>query len=295
MKKFLAPLFLASTFILCACHHGHCAAKDLNIVAATFPVYQFTANICNKVKNAHVSLLVPATVGCPHDFSLKPADIRKLEKADAIVINGAGLEGFLTKPLASLKKKPKIIDAGQNVPTLDDDSAAHAHINPHIFASPANAALMVANIATKLAEIDPDNIPAYNQNATNYADKLKKLSASLKEVGKKAKNRRISLEHSAIAYLAGNAGLDIMEIFENTESAAQLEKIRQQIKKDKPALLAGDSQYPDKLLRALAAETKIPFARLNPCAAGPDDAPLDYYETVMQANLETLEKFFAPK
>lgn len=292
MKRIFAIFCFMVLFLVGACHHGHCAEKTFHILATTFPVYQFTANICANTTNVDVDLLIPSASGCPHDFTLKPADLTKLANADVIVINGAGLEEFLTKPLAGLKKKPHIIDAGKNVPVLDDDDATHDHVNPHIFASPANAAMMVANIATQLALLDPDNIPNYNQNATNYADKLNKLSDSLKAVGKKAKNPRIALEHEALAYLANNANLNIVAIFENSASANQLAKIKAELLGQKPALLAGDSQYSDRLLRTLAQETKLPYAQLDPCAAGPANAPLNYYVQVMQKNLELLEKFF---
>lgn len=292
MKKLSGIICLAVMLLLGACYHGHCAEKTLRILATTFPVYQFTANVCHGAKNVEVDLLIPAAAGCPHDFALKPADLNKLATADIIIINGAGLEEFLTKPLASLHKKPEILDAGLNVPVLGEADGSSDHVNSHIFASPANAALMVANIATRLSILDPENLPIYNQNATIYVEALKKLSESLQEVGSRAANRGIALEHDALAYLAHNAGLNIVATFESSASASQLANLGKLLAKDKPALLAGDAQYPDRLLQTLAAETKIPFAKLNTGASGPSDAPLDYYTSVMKKNLETLEKFF---
>lgn len=281
--------------LLAACHHGRCAEKTLRILATTFPVYQFTANVCHTARNVEVELLIPAAAGCPHDFALKPADLKKIADANIIVINGAGLEEFLTKPLASMHKKPEILDAGLNVPVLGEADGNSDHVNPHIFASPANAALMVANIATRLSILDPENLPIYNQNATIYVEDLKKMGKSFQEVGAKAKNRGIALEHDALAYIAHNAGLNIVATFENSASASQLASLKKKLVKDKPALLAGDAQYPDRLLQTLATETKIPFAKLNTGASGPGDAPLDYYLSVMKKNLETLEKFFDNK
>lgn len=297
MKRSLAIFCMSVLLLLGACHHGHCADKPFRVLATTFPVYQFAANICAGAANVEVELLIPAAAGCPHDFALKHADLTKLSRADAIIINGAGLEEFLTKPLAELHKKPEIIDAGANVPVLEEPGTAHEHenVNPHIFASPATAAMMVANIATKLSVLDTANVAVYNQNATTYTSSLDRISKALKEVGSKAKNRGIALEHDALAYLADNAGLEIVARFENSASAGELAKIQKELIARKPALLAGDSQYPDKLLRTLAQETGIPFAQLDPCASGPEKAPLDYYLTTMQKNLELLEKYFVSR
>lgn len=292
MKKPLLTCLLAVFMLLGACHHVRCA-EPMRILATTFPVWQFTANICAKAPNVVVELLIPASAGCPHDFSLKPADLNKLAQADIIVTNGAGLEEFLTRPLDGLKKKPAIINASQNVPVLEEAHGDHGHANPHTFASPANAALMATNIAAGIAEKDPRNAQLYNENGNAYVKRLTEISDKLKKIGGQAPNPSIALEHDALAYLAKNADLKIAAIFENTASASQLAKLRQQLATEKPALLAGDAQYPDRLLRVLSQETHIPFAQLNPCASGPADAPLDYYEKVMQSNWDILEKFFA--
>lgn len=288
-KKLVLASLLACMFLLGACHHVRC--ETFRVLASTFPVYQFTRNICANAANVEVRLLIPAAAGCPHDFALKPADIQKLASADVLVINGAGLEEFLAKPLEGLEKRPQILDAGVNVPVLDD-GGAHEHVNSHIFASPANAGLMAANIAAKLSELNPQNRDIYTQNCAAFTSALSELSQKFKTIGAKAKNRGIALEHDALAYLAVNAGLDIIAIFENSLSASALAVLQLTLTAKKPALLAGDSQYPDRLLRTLAQETGLPFVQLDPCSSGPENAPLDYYQTVMQKNLELLEKFF---
>ncbi len=290
MKKIYAVLSLASFLLLTACcHWGHCA--DRVVLAATFPVYLFAANVCANVPGVKVELLAPAQAGCPHDFSLRPADIRKLAQAGILVINGAGYEDFLAKPLAQLDDKPDIIDAGVNVPVLEEPGAI-GHVNPHIFASPGNAAIMARNIGAGLARLDTPNAPAYRANAEAYAAKLTQISGRLEKIGDKAQNPKIAIEHDALAYLAGNARLNMAACLDDLNSASQLADMGKKLRQDRPSLLAGDAQYPDRMLQALARETGIPFAVLDPCAGGPENPPLDYYETVMKKNADILEKAF---
>jgi len=289
MKKFSVAFCLVLTFMLCACcHFGHCAEK--NVLAATFPVYLFTANICANVPDVSVQLLVPAQAGCPHDFAPRPADLRKLANAAILVVNGGGLEEFLAKPLEQMGKKPVIIDAGANVPVLEPLQVHAGHVNAHIFASPANAALMSRNIGARLAELDPANAAAYAANTDAYAAKLEELSRQLQSAGEKAKNRTIAIEHDALAYLAANAGLKIVACLENPASASQLADMCKILKAASPAFLAGDAQYSDRLLRTLAQETGLPFVLLNPCANGPENPPINYYEKAMKENIKILEK-----
>lgn len=308
-KPYLIFFFLI--LLLAGCHSFHhhnvyAADGSLKIVASTFPVYIFASNICANVDNIKLELLIPSSLGCPHDFTLRPADMRKLTQADILIINGAGLENFLTKALQTMPKAPVTIDAGVDVPKLPSDGhhnhPGHDHpehdhmdmggINPHIFASPSNAAIMARNIAAGLSKADPANATKYAQNGEAYSEILSKLGDQFEDVGKKAKNPNIALEHDALAYLARNARLMIVALFENSDSASTVTKLIANLKKEKPALLAGDSQYSDRLLKTLAQESGLPYASLDSCASGPEKAPLDFYQKAMEKNLKILEAHF---
>ena len=56
------------------------------------------------------------------------------------------------------------------------------------------------------------------------------------------------------------------------------------------AALFTEPQYPAKVGETIAREIGIPVATLDPVASGPPDAPADYYEKTMRANLETLKR-----
>ena len=56
----------------------------------------------------------------------------------------------------------------------------------------------------------------------------------------------------------------------------------------KPPLFV-EPQYEDLSARTISAETGAPVYTLDPAVTGPEsDVPLDYYETVMLRNMETL-------
>ena len=299
-----------AVLMLVACHHGaHCADASenpapKNVLASTFPVWLFTQAVCAGVPGISVNLLLPSAAGCPHDFALRPGDMQKLARADIFIINGAGLEDFLNKPLSALDRQPEVINAGENVPLLEESAAhqhnhdhdhAHGAVNPHIFAAPDTAAMMVANIADGMVRLDPANASAYRKNAAAYATALGDLSSALKRIGDRAKNRQIALEHEALAYLAANANLEIVDIFENGLSAAALGSLISALKAEQPVVLAGDAQFPGKLLATLSDETGIPAISLDPCASGPENATPDYYIKAMNKNISALEIHFDRK
>lgn len=290
-RKILRIVILALLF-QSACNAISMAATPFRVLASTFPVYLFTLNICQGAQDVKVELLIPAMAGCPHDFALRPADLLKLDRADALVINGGGLEEFLDKPLRG--RKIPIIDAGIDVPMLPGtiSHGDHSHSNAHIFAAPKWAAMMVANISAQLAGLNAPNAEIFAKNTSGYTARLLAISHRLEEIGARAANRKIALAHEALAYIATNAGLKICAVFENTESPAGIAKLTKLLLADKPALLGGDSQYPDRMVKLLSQETQIPWAILDPCSNGPADAPLDYYEQMMEKNLQILEARF---
>ena len=72
--------------------------KPLGILCSTFPMALFTRNIVDSADQVTVELLIGAQVGCPHDYAVTPADVRKVARADILVINGLGMEDRFCHP-----------------------------------------------------------------------------------------------------------------------------------------------------------------------------------------------------
>ncbi|MCC8180565.1 MAG: zinc ABC transporter substrate-binding protein, partial [Planctomycetes bacterium] len=43
---------------------------NLIILSTTFPIYQFTRNLADGADQVEVRLMLPADMGCPHDYAL---------------------------------------------------------------------------------------------------------------------------------------------------------------------------------------------------------------------------------
>lgn len=309
----LAPIILAGLFFSLIFPAGSKAQPvgqpaELRVLATTFPVYLFTRNVAHSRSYVHVELLIPAPSGCPHDYSLTPRDMQKLDQAQVLVINGLGLEDFLGAPLQKKHDSLIVIDSSTGIAPLPLPQGAQAHghgtrahndVNPHLFAGPEQAAAMTYNIANGLARVDPAGAAAYRAAAEAYAARLLSLGRRLHMLGARAPRKGIVLQHDALAYLTHDAGLDVMAVIQESEdtqpSAARLIALAKLIRREKPVLIAGEPQYSDKPALALSRETGVPTALLDPVASGPADAPLDYYETVMSANCRTLEHYFDPR
>lgn len=109
--------------------------------------------------------------GCLHDYQLTPEDLKTLEKANAFVINWAGMEAFMDKVI-SQQKNLKIVEASKGIELIKDENGEE---NPHVWVSISDAILQVKNISEQLASIDTANASKYKSNADSYMKRLEAL------------------------------------------------------------------------------------------------------------------------
>lgn len=286
------------------------ADDHLKLLATTFPVYQMTRNIIEGREGLTLDLMIPADLGCPHDYALTPDDMHTLARARVLIINGLGMEDFLGAPIQKANPAITIITSTAGISELIHyrEEAGHGHeedhhgpdrdevptVNPHLFASPRMAARMVLTIEKGLSAIDPAGQALYAQNAQAYAAKLEALGRTLAEAGKHLAHRRIVTQHGAFDYLARDMGLDIVAFIKSHEgqdpSASDMLKTMNTIRQKKVAAIFTEPQYPGHVAPTLARETGIPLAVIDPVATGFTLVPLNYYETVMANNLKVLEQ-----
>lgn len=280
------------------------AADKPVVLCTTFPIYQITRNITRGRTGIDVQLMLPSQLGCPHDYALTPQDLRKLNRADILVINGLGMEEFLGTPMAKADARLGIIDSSAGIGEIiaytevhdDHDRDAHHHhhggANPHLFVSPRLAARIAMRIADGLSKADPEGAEGYSRNARAYAEAMTRLAAEMAALGKRLGNNRIVQPHGVFDYLARDMGLEIVAVTQaegQEPSAAEMLALVKTIREKKAGAIFTEPQYSDKVGGTLANETGIPVAVLDPAATGPENAPLDYYETTMRNNLRTLE------
>ncbi len=277
------------------------SAGELKVLCTTFPIYQITRNVVRERKEADVQLLLPAALGCPHDYALTPQDMQKLVGAKVLVVNGLGMEEFLGAPVKRVNTDLLVVDSSCGITTplrYQDDRhdhdarTKHTEINPHLFASPRRVAALATTIASGLAKADPAGAVLYKQNSETYAARMNRLADEFVALGKTLKNNRIVTQHGVFDYLARDMGLEVVAVVQahagQEPSAADMLKIVKDVREKKAGAIFTEPQYPGKVGQTLAWETGIPAAILDPVATGPEAAPLDYYETVMRKNMETL-------
>ena len=262
---------------------------SFHIVTSFYPMYVATINITQGVDGVTVTNMTKPQTGCLHDYQLMTEDMKTLEKADAFVINGAGMESFLDK-VVNQQKNLKIIDASKGIELLKDDDEE----NPHVWLSVTDAILQVKNIAEQLKAADPKHADAYEKNAAAYIKKLEALKAEMHAELDTVPNKDIVTFHEAFPYFAKEFGLNIISVVERepgTEpTPAELQETIEQVKKLPVKVLFTEPQYSPSAAETIARETGAKIYTLDPVVTGEaNDEAINAYIDTMKKNMKTLK------
>ncbi|WP_399553743.1 metal ABC transporter substrate-binding protein [uncultured Selenomonas sp.] len=262
---------------------------SFHIVTSFYPMYVATINITQGVDGVTVTNMTKPQTGCLHDYQLMTEDMKTLEKADAFVINGAGMESFLDKVIEQ-RKNLKIIDASKGIELLKDDDEE----NPHVWLSVTDAILQVKNIAEQLKAADPKHADAYEKNAAAYIKKLEALKAEMHAELDTVPNKDIVTFHEAFPYFAKEFGLNIISVVERepgTEpTPAELQATIEQVKKLPVKVLFTEPQYSPSAAETIARETGAKIYTLDPVVTGEaNEQAINAYIDTMKKNMETLK------
>jgi zinc transport system substrate-binding protein len=267
------------------------SGKKFTVVTSFYPMYISTINVTKDVPEVEVINMTKPQTGCLHDYTLKPEDLKILEKADAFVINGAGMESFMDK-IMSQQKNLKIIEASRGIELIKDENGEE---NPHVWVSISDSIQQVKNISGQLAEVDPENASKYKDNSEVYIKKLEAFKDKMHESLKGVENKDIVTFHEAFPYFAKEFDLNIVDVIEREPDTApspkELEDTIEIIRDSKVKAVFAEPQYNAKAADTIARETGVKIYSLDPGVTGEANPEgYDEYINIMEQNLKSLEE-----
>jgi zinc transport system substrate-binding protein len=280
------------------------AEKKVKIVTTFAPVYCLAANIAGD--KAEVANLLPQHASL-HDYSLVPADIKKLSAADILILNGAGLESWFEKVLKEVQSRPgvKVVRLAEGVQKdlikAEGEEGRRernkqGQVNPHIWLDPRLAAVCATNILNALVTRDAGNASYYQKNATDFVSRLEELDREYREKTESIRGKAFLTYHNAFAYLARRYELNLAgvveEIPEVAPSPRELGGLYSLIRAKGIKALFTEPGNRTRLAQQIASEGKLVLGELDPFESG--ELGSGAYEKVMRRNLanlvETLSK-----
>lgn len=293
MKKLLAPL-CALVLLLTAC--GQPAASQteddgkLHVLATTYPVYLFTTAVTEGAENVEVSLLVNQQTSCLHDYTLTVNDMKAIEGADVIVMNGAGLEDFMDDALSA--SDAQVIDCSEGMDLLPAQGhEGHDHdteYDPHIWMDPANAQTMLGTIAGGLGQITGQDFQA---RCTQVQEQVAQAGQQWKEQLTALSSPKLITFHDGFQYFSRYFGLELLKAIEEEEgseaSAQEIKEIVSLVDQYQLPAIFTEVNGSDSTAQAISRETGCEVYQLNMIMSG-DGTGIQPYLDAMQKNVDTL-------
>ena len=270
---FFTSILIAGSLTACSTQ----AAQDdeFQVVATTTQVTEFTRAVVGDTGTV-TGLIQPNQSA--HSFDPSAKQLLALSQADAVVINGADLEPWITDALAAANFSGDIIDASTGVELLaageaeedhaahsDEEEHAHGEGDPHIWTSPLNAQVMVKNIAAGLEAVNPADATLMEENAVAYSEQLDILNEWIVENFDQvpAAERLLVTNHDAFTYFVSEYGITfvgsiIPSFDDNAEpSAAELDSLIALIKESGATAVFSESSISPKLATTIASEAGV--------------------------------------
>lgn len=278
-----------------------CALGE-TVVTSFYPIWLLARNLAEGIPGLEVRNLAAPDTGCLHDYQLQSQDMKVLEEADLFLVNGAGMESYLDLVFSAFPDLP-VARASDGVPLLygmdalqigESEEEEEGEANAHIWLSASNAVLMARNLAEAMIRQFPSLEPGIRENLASMTDRLNLLDQELKDGLSDLPRRGIITFHEAFPYFASAYGLEVLAVVNRepgeTLTPAQLARLITVIRDLGNPPLFTEPQYEDLSARILASETGANIYTLDPVVTGPEEnVPLDYYESVMRKNMETLQ------
>ena len=270
------------------------ASDRPSIVATTTQVGDFTRELVGD--GAEVTqLLAPAQSA--HSFDPSAAQLLALSEADALVVNGAGLESWLDDAVSASGFDGVLIDASTGIELYGTDDHDHDHAadagdehasdehadeeladeasgheghdhgagSVQMCGLPALAAHMVETIASGLAEVPGIDAASVEANEQTYVAKLDALDAWIRENVETvpAAQRLLVTNHDAFTYFIDAYGLTfvgsvIPSFDDNAEpSAAEIDALVERIRATGVQAVFSEASISPKAAATIAREAGV--------------------------------------
>ena len=315
MFKRILPVFLCLILLLSAC--GTTTPKEdeddgvFTVAATTYPVYLLANEATRGVDNVEVELVIDQPLSCLHDYTLSVHDMKVLERADVILLNGAGLEDSMENALDAVPNTPKI-DCSVDMDLLYTTGHDHDHDNhhdeadeegldpdPHFWMDPIRAGKMLNAISAGLSENDPDPGHAliYAENALNAGRALMTAQAEIRESLSDLSCRQLITFHDGFAYFADAFDLEIVRAIEeeagSEASALEVREILAELEFHDLLAIFTEKNGADATAKLIQREKNLPIYQLDLMMSGDAETPgLDAYIALLWQNAETIREAY---
>jgi zinc transport system substrate-binding protein len=267
------------------------AATELKVLTSITPIQLIASEILADVAQPEV-LLPPGA--SPHQYSLRPSDVRKVKQADLIFWIGPELERFLEKTLSKTDatvlsfleaeemhqeeaEHENKSEHGSSHQESEDNLLASSHqhdghdhggTDPHIWLDPMHALEMAEIIRDEAIKAAPDKTLLLEQNYAEFAAGLLEKDQLIMAQLAPFNERGFVVFHDAYSRFVKRYNLKQLGAVTINPSrkagARHLSELREAVIKSKAVCIFSEPQFSGSILKTIAAGTAVRTAELDP-------------------------------
>lgn len=270
----------------------------LRVVATT----NLVADVVGRVGGDAIDLVALLPPGAdPHGYQTTPNDLRAINDAHLLFVNGLGLEESLASVLEEAHSRTVPVNVGVAVIGAEEahgqeEGHDHADGNPHTWWSIAAVEQWTHNIEQALSAVDPAHGAEYAGNATDYRAELTDLRVELDALVAQipAEERKLATDHDTLAYFAQAFGFQMVGLVVPSfstlaePSAQHLAQLQDQIRAENVrAIFVGSTVNPRQAER-LAQDLGIRVVPIFTDSLSAADGPAPTYLDFMRYNVAAI-------
>ncbi|CAE6920050.1 COG4531 ABC-type Zn2 transport system [Vibrio sp. B1FIG11] len=261
-------------------------AHAVTVLTSIKPIQMIATELTEGVTKPDVLLQNNAS---PHDYALRPSDVKKVAAADLVIWYGHDLEPFLEKVVTD---KGNTLTISQ-IPDLslrefgsehahDHDGHNHGTHDPHFWLGIETVQQVANAIAHKLAETDPEHAATYAENLNKFEVQLKATDAEIKQQLTPVKDKGYFVFHDAYGYFEERYDLNQMGHFtvspDRKPGAKTLIHIRKTLGTGDVACVFSEPQFTPAVIESVMRGSDVKTGILDPLGSEIDVKSGSYFE-----------------
>lgn len=247
------------------------SAWATTVLTSIRPIQMITHELTRGVVAPEVILNSNAS---PHDYALKPSDVKRISSADLIIWFGPELEPFLSKVISGQDKVLTISDikglALREFGGEHDSHEGHDHgtHDPHFWLG-LEPSLQVANAISKaLIKLDEKNQALYRENLRDFTQHLQATKHEITTMVTPVKEQGYYVFHDAYGYFEREFGLNNLGHFtvspDRKPGAKTLIKIRKALRENDVKCVFSEPQFTPAVIQSVTRGSDVTIGILDP-------------------------------
>jgi zinc transport system substrate-binding protein len=273
------------------------AQAEVRVLTSIKPLQLIAAAVQDGVAIPEV-LLPPGA--SPHNYALRPSDVRKVQSVDLLYWIGPDMEGFLPRvlngrtlpsvavqDLPGMKLRRFAADSHSHAEEADEHDHDHrpGSLDAHLWLSPVNARVIADKMAADLSDADPANAERYQSNAKAFDARLDALDQRLKKRLASVEGKPYFVFHEAFDYFEDAYGLKHTGVFsvaaEVQPGAQHVAAMRARLQEVGKTCVFSEPPLRPRLAETLVAGLPVKLAELD-ALGGYTPATAQGYEQVLE-------------